>query len=965
MSITPHQGKYFAYDLTRRATNGIDRLSMALFDAAVDLNPHQVEAALFVLHSPLSKGVILADEVGLGKTIEAGIVLCQFWAERKRRLLVICPASLRKQWALELQEKFNLPTLVLDAKAWREAQRNGRDPLHDKNVLIISMNYANALREELKSVAWDLIVIDEAHKLRNAYRPSNKVGQGIRWAIEDCRKLLLTATPLQNSLLELYGLSTIIDEQLFGDVDSFRSQYAGVGSDLEALRLRLSGFCKRTLRNQVTEYIRYTERHPITRPFSPSDNEHALYEAVSGFLRQQESYALPRRQRHLTALILRKLLASSSQAIAATLDTLRIRLETLRDEKSLNDTEFTESLLEAEDMESELLDEILAEPGPSETDREPFAFDRKKLREEIEILQRLATWARTVGTDTKTKSLLTALDIGFEQMQATGALRKALIFTESRRTQEYLKSFLDSHGYSGKVVLFNGTNGGAEATEIYQQWVEKNREIGRVSGSRAVDVRTALIEYFRDQGSIMIATEAASEGINLQFCSLVINYDLPWNPQRIEQRIGRCHRYGQQHDVVVINFLNERNEADRRVLELLGEKFNLFSGVFGASDEVLGTIESGVDFEKRILAIYQECRTPEEIDAAFHALQSEMDEQIRNRMADTRRTLFENFDEDVHQRLRMQLYDAKAQLDRFSQRFWSLTRFMLDDLARFDDDALAFDLHQTPSPEILTGRYHLISKSTPKATQDGGDAASEEQSQFLYRLSHPLGEHVLDCAKALPTVPAEIVFDLSGHSARIHAVEALRGKKGFLILTRLVVESYEREEYLLFSGFDESGVSLDQETMEKLFICPGSVTSNIEIPAVVQKQLLAESEQHVRATVSRSLEENSVHFNQAREKLEKWADDMVLSAEKALADTKEHIKAERRQARLAITLDQQHAIQQQIQKLEKQQRRQRQDIFKIEDEIMEKRDSLIASLERRLAQHSATEELFTIRWAVA
>ena len=917
------------------------------------------------LSSPLSKGVILADEVGLGKAIEAGIVLCQFWAERKRRLLVICPASLRKQWALELQEKFNLPTLVLDAKAWREAQRNGRDPLHDKNVLIISMNYANALREELKSVAWDLIVIDEAHKLRNAYRPSNKVGQGIRWAIEDCRKLLLTATPLQNSLLELYGLSTIIDEQLFGDVDSFRSQYAGVGSDLEALRLRLSGFCKRTLRNQVTEYIRYTERHPITRPFSPSDNEHALYEAVSGFLRQQESYALPRRQRHLTALILRKLLASSSQAIAATLDTLRIRLETLRDEKSLNDTEFTESLLEAEDMESELLDEILAEPGPSETDREPFAFDRKKLREEIEILQRLATWARTVGTDTKTKSLLTALDIGFEQMQATGALRKALIFTESRRTQEYLKSFLDSHGYSGKVVLFNGTNGGAEATEIYQQWVEKNREIGRVSGSRAVDVRTALIEYFRDQGSIMIATEAASEGINLQFCSLVINYDLPWNPQRIEQRIGRCHRYGQQHDVVVINFLNERNEADRRVLELLGEKFNLFSGVFGASDEVLGTIESGVDFEKRILAIYQECRTPEEIDAAFHALQSEMDEQIRNRMADTRRTLFENFDEDVHQRLRMQLYDAKAQLDRFSQRFWSLTRFMLDDLARFDDDALAFDLHQTPSPEILTGRYHLISKSTPKATQDGGDAASEEQSQFLYRLSHPLGEHVLDCAKALPTVPAEIVFDLSGHSARIHAVEALRGKKGFLILTRLVVESYEREEYLLFSGFDESGVSLDQETMEKLFICPGSVTSNIEIPAVVQKQLLAESEQHVRATVSRSLEENSVHFNQAREKLEKWADDMVLSAEKALADTKEHIKAERRQARLAITLDQQHAIQQQIQKLEKQQRRQRQDIFKIEDEIMEKRDSLIASLERRLAQHSATEELFTIRWAVA
>ena len=199
-------------------------------------------------------------------------------------------------------------------------------------------------------------------------------------------------------------------------------------------------------------------------------------------------------------------------------------------------------------------------------------------------------------------------------MATTGAARKALIFTESRRTQEYLKTFLESHGYGGQVVLFNGTNGGPEATAIYERWVEKNRDTGRASGSRAVDVRTALIEHFRDEATILLATEAAAEGINLQFCSLVINYDLPWNPQRIEQRIGRCHRYGQKHDVVVINFLNERNEADRRVLELLGEKFSLFNGVFGASDEVLGTIESGVDFEKRILAIYQECRTPEEIE---------------------------------------------------------------------------------------------------------------------------------------------------------------------------------------------------------------------------------------------------------------------------------------------------------------------------------------------------------------
>ena len=969
LTITPHHAKYYAHDLTRRAASGMDRLSMALFDAAVDLNPHQIEASLFALQSPLSKGVVLADEVGLGKTIEAGIVLCQFWAERKRRLLVICPASIRKQWALELEEKFNLPVQVVDTKAYPHAGRGGQTPFGSHAVVVMSHHFANRLREELKTIAWDLVVIDEAHKLRNAYRPSNKVGQGIRWATEDCRKLLLTATPLQNSLLELYGLSTLIDERLFGDVNSFRSQYASAGSNLEALRQRLSIFCKRTLRNEVMEYIRYTERRPITRPFKPTDQEHSLYEAVSDFLQREDSYALPQRQRHLTALILRKLLASSSQAIAATLDTLRARLETLRDEQASSDPDFTVQLISADEIEDDLLDEILVESEDADQPGAPqVTIDRQKLREEIGVLQRLATRARAIGIDTKTRALLKALEIGFEQMATTGAARKALIFTESRRTQEYLKAFLESHGYQGQVVLFNGTNGGPEATAIYQRWAEENRDTGRAAGSRAVNVRTALIEYFRDQATILLGTEAAAEGINLQFCSLVVNYDLPWNPQRIEQRIGRCHRYGQKHDVVVINFLNERNEADRRVLELLTEKFSLFNGVFGASDEVLGSIESGVDFEKRILRIYQQCRTAEEIDAAFRTLQAEMDEQIQTRLDDTRRALFEHFDEDVHQRLRLQLADTQAQLDRVGRRFWSLTRFMLDGRARFDDVSLAFDLEHPPRSDILKGRYHLISKSQPKpgtgADADGGTT----QSVFLYRLSHPLGEHVVGGAKALVTPPVRIIFDVTNHPTRLHVIEALRGKTGYLTLTRLSIDSYEREEYLLFSGFDETGLSLDQETMEKLFGCAGQIAADSDgegtVPAAVRQRLDGDSERHSRATVSRSLEQNNTHFNDAREKLERWADDMVLSAEKALLDTKEQIKALRRQARQAVTLSEQHEIQEKIQKLERRQRRQRQGIFKAEDEIIERRDQLIDSLERQLNQRTATETLFTIRWAV-
>ncbi len=958
---TPYHAKYFAYDLTRRATQGVDRLSSALFDASVDLNPHQIEAAVFALQSPLSKGVILADEVGLGKTIEAGIVLCQYWAERRRRLLVITPASIRKQWALELSEKFNLPAVVLDAKSYREAQKAGRDPLRPDAVLVCSYYFANRLRDDIRGIAWDLIVIDEAHKLRNSYRPGNKIGQGIRFATADCRKLLLTATPLQNSLLELYGLSTLIDEHIFGEVNSFRAQYTNAGGDLAGLRNRLAPFCKRTLRNQVTEYIRYTDRRAITRPFRPGDDEHALYEAVSEFLQTDSSYALPHRQRHLMALILRKLLASSSQAIAGTLDTLRERLETLHDERVKDDPAFAEQLVEDEEIEADLLDEILAEDEDDEEKAadEPQKIDRKRLRDEIDTLGRLADWAHRIGVDAKSKTLLTALEIGFKEM-AIGAAKKALIFTESRRTQDYLKAYLEANGYRGKIVVFNGTNGGPEASAIYDRWVARNAGTERVSGSRAVDLRTALVEHFRDDATIMLATEAAAEGVNMQFCSLVVNYDLPWNPQRVEQRIGRCHRYGQQHDVVVINFLNERNEADKRVLELLTEKFSLFSGVFGASDDVLGAIESGVDFENRILAIYQGCRTTAEIDAAFAKLQAELDEQIQSRLADTQKQLLEHFAGDVHERLRLRLADARAQLDRVGQRFWSLTRFMLADKASFDDEALSFHLTAPPDPAIPAGRYHLISKSAPRV--DG--AASNDGEGILYRLSHPLGEHVLSTGKTLDTPATTITFDISHHAVREPLVERLRGKAGYLRLSRLAISSYEQEEHLLFSAFDDEGVAIDQESCEKLFLCAGKPGGPATIPPTAVDRLTADSTRHAEATVSRSLEANNKHFHEARDKLERWAEDMVRGAEEALEDTKEQIKVCRRQARQATTLEEQHEIQEKIRKLEKQQRRQRQEIFKVEDEIIERRDSLIDALERRLAQKTASEPLFTIRWSV-
>ena len=926
---------------------------MALFDACVDLNPHQIDAAAFALRNPLSKGVLLADEVGLGKTIEAGLVLCQYWAERKRRLLVICPASLRKQWSLELEEKFNIPNVILDARTYRQAQSNGNpNPFSTDRVVVTSLNFASTMRGEIRAVPFDLAVIDEAHKLRNAYRPSNKIGQNIKWAVEERRKLLLTATPLQNSLLELFGLATVLDDMIFGDVNGFRSQYAANGSDTTALRERLQHFCQRTLRRQVVEYIQYTERRPLTFKFHPTDDEQKLYEAVSEYLKRENTFAFPKRQRHLTALILRKLLASSSHAVANTLETMKNRLGQLRDGLNVSD-QIAEDLIENEEIEEDLLDEILGDTEEEADEPQDDKPSRHALEAEIAELTRYAQWALSIGIDTKSRSLQKALEVGFAEMAKMGANRKALIFTESRRTQEYLRNFLEANGYGGQIVLFNGTNADPQSRQIIDRWIEANAGTGRVTGSRTVDSRTALIEHFRDNATIMIATEAASEGVNLQFCSLVLNYDLPWNPQRIEQRIGRCHRYGQKHDVVVINFLNERNEADRRVHELLSEKFNLFNGVFGASDEVLGSIESGVDFERRVLAIYQQCRTTDEIDAAFKQLQTEMEESIKVRMDDTRKVLLEQFDEDVHGRLKMRLSDARTNLDRIGRLYWTLTRFILSGHAAFDDTALTFDLERPPKAEFKPGRYHLISKSQPNVT-----------GEFLYRLSHPLGEWVIDAGKNCPAPVARVTFDLSHYPAKLSMIEALKGQSGWLNLQRLAIDSFDREEHLLFSAFTDSGKSLDQETCERLFHCSGTVEPIDAIPDEARDRLGLESSIATEAAIALSLEDNNKLFAEERERLEKWAEDMVVAAEKELADTKAQIKAIRRQARLATTLDEQNDLQQKLASLERKQRKQRQQIFEVEDQIAEKRDTLIDGLHRRMSQKTKTTSLFTIQWRV-
>ena len=710
----------------------------------------------------------------------------------------------------------------------------------------------------------------------------------------------------------------------------------------------------------MLEYIRYTNRISITQDFTPTDEEQQLYEAVSAYLQRQDSYALPAGQRTLMTLVLRKILASSSFAIANTLDSMANRLM-----RQLADTK-QQLVDEAEigddyDVLNETRDEWNSDNvTPTGSDNKPadvekLAHMREEIKSEADELIYFKGLAESITTNAKGDALLVALKSGFAKLEELGAARKALIFTESRRTQGYLKELLQASGYHDQVVTLSGTNTDPDSMTIYRNWLQRHKGQDVVTGSKSVDVRSALVEEFRSHKPIMIATESGAEGINLQFCSLLVNYDLPWNPQRIEQRIGRCHRYGQKFDVVVINFLNRKNAADQRVFELLSEKFHLFNGVFGASDDVLGVLESGVDFEKRINEIYQTCRTPDDISHAFDQLQQELDTQIKEQMEDTRARLLENFDEEVHARLKFSRDETLIQVNQFEDWLWRFTRQQLADCADFGLEPYTFNLHGHPTaidPDgIPLGLYRLV-------THPNGEIHHQ------YRLGHPLAERLLAHAKSIELPVSELRFRYDRHEGKVTLVEQLQEKRGWLKLDLLTIDALEREEHLVFSGATDHGEPLDSETCTRLLGIAAEQGPETALPASVAEKLKADSEQAVDSIIRSVTERNHQYFEAEMEKLETWSDDLKQGLERELKELDREIKAVKKEARQVADLEAKVDLHKQTRDLERKRNDKRRKLFDAQDEIDERKEALINQIEARLKQSVTTKPLFTVHWSV-
>ena len=598
-----------------------------LLNADIELNPHQINAFVAAIDALKTGGIILADEVGLGKTIEAALVLNYVLDSGAKRILIALPATLRKQWEIELSEKFGLKATILDRLTVEKDfyyTKNWIENTKETRIIITSYDYSSKLMKRFPQVKWDFIIIDEAHNLRNVFH-GTKRAKRLYDLTKGIPKILLTATPLQNSLSDLHGLVSYIDPRIFGPEKVFNRRFVE-GQDYTELKQELSPVLYRTLRKDVGKYMDFKKRQCLTVDFHLSVEEEDLYEKVNAFLKRDTLYSIPVNNKGLIILVIRKLLASSSFALIETFEIMKKRLE-----KLYQGTKSAKAQ-DGFDLFWEFVEDEIDESDFEETDEEDIEVQKQQIQDEINAVEDIIAAASKITANAKITALKTAISTAFMQQDSKGISQKVVVFTESKRTQKYIAEELRKDGYSEEdILLFNGDFDDAMTRTIYDAWRAKN--FGGHDYGRSVEYKHAIVDYFKDHARILIVTDAGSEGLNLQFCNTVINYDLPWNPQKIEQRIGRCHRYGQKHDVVAINLLNTDNAADRRVYEILSQKFELFEGVFGASDVALGVLESGGSFEKTVLEIYQRCDTDSELKSAFDKLNQDLNNRLNKQVS--------------------------------------------------------------------------------------------------------------------------------------------------------------------------------------------------------------------------------------------------------------------------------------------------------------------------------------------
>ncbi|MEO8025487.1 MAG: SNF2-related protein [Bryobacteraceae bacterium] len=918
--------RLLAEDLIRlRRSDEHRRYAAAQRRGRIDPNPHQIDAVVFALRRIPEGGCILADEVGLGKTIEAGLVIAQLLAEGTRRVLLVVPKSLLGQWQTELYSLFGIET--------REGKLDP-DSFEGSGVFLVHRELAGGTKGAsiLKTVdPFELIVVDEAHEIfASVYKRFDKEGaynDDSREAVTAGRVrelvkrggtpvVLLTATPIQNSLAELWGLVQYVEPTgtLLGKLPTFRELFCE-GSDrtvlpeqARELRRRLAVVMQRTLRRQAQEFLEvpFVERQTRLIEYSMSPEEKSLYNDVTSWLMRPDLCAFRGSQRLLLIAFHRRM-ASSLPALTASLDRVadRLRVSLTRVEKAeSNGSSLAEEF--ARDLEEDASE--LEAPAAVEPESSPAV---ERIRAELEQVEQFSKRSSALPHDSKARCLLDALRVVRERASLDQGTGRSIVFTESLTTQSYLRDLLLENGYRPEdVTLFRGDNETTEARTALGFW---EREVSSTlpagnRPSREVALRLALVYEFRERSKVFISTEAGAKGLNLQFCDTLINYDLPWNPQRIEQRIGRIHRYGQRRGVTVISFLARENEAQRLTFDILSQKLDLFGKVLDSSDVVLHVPENnfpqslvsgiGVDFEAQLRRIYDQARSLEDITHELEALRMEIEakreefdaeqsraaELVEERLDDTLRAVFRKYEHE----LPAELAGLDADLERIVDGF--LTAI-----------GVRFDRSELPGRVILTIQP---GQQLPSDYRNGGQVVIGDTKDLrdgdVLHTAHPLVRAAIDEARLASAEPFKVRF-LRADGSLPDSLAHLRGRRGHLVVTKIAHRGIEAVDQLVATALLEDSVDpMESDAVDALLAMAASdqeVHSGYATPEALEDAVL-EAILENQAAIAAS---DRDRFDRMLWQLDRYVDDQAMLLRRKQAAIKERIDDSERRRERALT----------------------------------------------------------------
>ena len=937
----PIHRRFYAEDLVRlRRASESRRYVAAQRRGRVDPNPHQIEAVTFALRRIPEGGCILADEVGLGKTIEAGLVIAQLLAEGKSRVLIIVPRPLLGQWQNELRELFGVQAL--------EAA-DGNVDVAVPGVFIAGREYAGGERgfERLRQAPpFDLCLIDEAHEVfAGIHRRYNKEGfyddesphartaHRVKQLIGAAPVLLLTATPMQNSLDELWALVGYIDPTgtLLGDKPTFDQLFnanEGVGPEQAAeLQRRLKRVVQRTLRRQAMPYLErpFVGREARLYSYRMSAAEKTLYDDVTDYLLEPELFAFSGRARKLLLIGFHRRMASSNAALAASLTGVAARLRRLLGNTVPHDAQDLDDLEEDADELALTEDAQGPETGsPADSPHVP-RINKAAVQAELDRVEGFVRRAKALPADSKAESLVKVVQL---VMARAPDRRKVLIFTESLTTQSYLADLLVRKTGLGEqdITLFRGVNDSPRASAALRLWREEVEAdtAQHLRPSPTVAVRLALVHEFRTRATVMIATEAGAKGLNLQFCDTLVNYDLPWNPQRIEQRIGRCHRYGQQRDVTVFNFLAEDNEAQQLTFDILSSKLDLFGKVLDRSDVVLQTPRSdssaaltsalGVDFEAEVQRIWERARSQDDVVVELRQLRDTMEERRRDLDRTRERTIGlieQRLDASVRQvfeRIQDELAPALKELDDELKNVLA---------AYWDAEAVPWGEGERAGHDVL---HFGASTRLPKPFESGGTVVLGSSQGLTgadrLHVGHPLIEAAVDSARRRCAGEFRVRFRLG--PAAPNALRKHRGSRGRLALTRMRYDGFEPEETLRVTAvFEDAEVLRPAAAALELLRQPCEDVAEFAQPLGVMAAHLDEVvDEELFEEQGRVAEINQQGFEQAMNQLDQYLADRILVLRRTKSQQAQSLAAAERRREQSVGADSRAKAEARVQQLE-------------------------------------------------